>query len=307
MLNVPPSNPGTPHLEATQLEDLLHYLKQELQIDLTIYKRPSLMRCTLVRMQKLGVTCYQDYLDYLQQQPDEIKHLLDTIYINFTGFFRDRPVWDYLANDILPQIIANKAPDEPIRVWSAACATGEETYSLAILLIEMLGIEQFQQRVQLYGTDVDAKAILQAHQGHYPVHKIEPILTVLQKQYFEYKNGGYYWQHHHGSINFHVHHLLQDSPLPQIDLLVCRNLLMYLTEEIQLQILAKFYSSLQKQGFLLLGKVESLITPPQRSLFTPIHRQSRIYTKALNPEKSGLLLPLAKAMMGIPNPQKKLP
>lgn len=166
MLNLPLPNPVTPFLEDTELEDLLHYFKQDLQVDLTGYKRPSLMRRTLVRMQRVGAERYQEYFKLLQQQPNEITHLLDTIYINFTGFFRDRLVWDYLANQIIPQIVANKAPDEPIRVWSAACATGEEMYSLAMLLINALGIEQFQQQVQIYGTDVDADAILQASKGY---------------------------------------------------------------------------------------------------------------------------------------------
>lgn len=308
MPNFPLSNPVTPFLEETELEDLLHYLKQVLQVDLTGYKRHSLMRRTLVRMQWVGVECYQDYLDRLQQQPDEVKHLLETIYINFTGFFRDRPVWDYLANQIIPQIVVNKAPDEPIRVWSAACATGEETYSLAMLLIEALGIEQFQQRVQIYGTDVDADAILQAHQGYYSAYKVEAIPTAaLQERYFERKDEGYCWrQEPHGSIRFHLHNLIQDPPLPQIDLLVCRNLLMYLTEETQLQTLAGFYSSLEENGFLLLGKVENLITRPQRSLFASIHRHSRIFTKVKDAEQNSSLFPLPFASIKTPGCKKRL-
>jgi chemotaxis methyl-accepting protein methylase len=189
MLNVPLSNPVTPFLEDSELENLLHSFKQVLQVDLTGYKRPSLLRRTLVRMQRVGVECYQDYFNLLQQQPDEVTHLLDTIYINFTDFFRDRPFWYYLANQIIPQIVASKVPDEPLRVWSAACATGEETYSLAMLLIEVLGIEQFRQRVQIYGTDVDADAILQACEGYYPAYKpaykAEAMPTAFQERYFE--------------------------------------------------------------------------------------------------------------------------
>lgn len=286
----------TPFLEASELEDLLHYLKQVLQIDLTIYKRPSLMRRTLVRMQRVGVEQYQEYLKYLQQHPDEVKQLLDTIYINHTQFFRDRPVWNYLANQVIPQIVVNKAPNKPIRIWSAGCATGEETYSLAILLIEALGIAQFQQRVQIYGTDVDADAILQACEGHYSASKVETIPSALQEGYFERRNEGYYWrQEPHSSIIFYQHHLIQDSPLPEIDLLVCRNLLMYFTEATQLQALVNFYSSLVENGFLLLGNVENLITRPQRSLFTPIHRQSRVFTKVRDTGQSHSLLPLPLA------------
>lgn len=280
MLNFPLAQSVAPSLEEIELEDLLHYLKQVWQIDLTIYKRPSLMRRTLVRMQQVEVACYQDYLDHLQQQPNEVKHLLDTIYINYTYFFRDLPVWEYLTSQVIPQIVANQEPGEPIRIWSAGCATGEETYSLAMLLIEALGIEQFQQRVQIYGTDVDTDAILQAREGYYPAYKVEIIPTALQERYFERRNDGYCWKPNSPcSINFHRHHLIQAPSLPQIDLLVCRNLLMYLTEETQLQALVNFYRSLEENGFLLLGKVENLITRPQRSLFTPVHRQSRVFKK----------------------------
>lgn len=280
MLNFPLAQSVAPSLEEIELEDLLHHLKQVWQVDLTIYKRPSLMRRTLIRMQRVGLGCYQDYLDHLQQQPDEVKHLLDTIYINYTYFFRDLPVWEYLTSQVIPQIVANKASDEPIRVWSAGCATGEETYSLAMLLIEALGIEQFRQRVQIYGTDVDADAILQAREGYFSAYQVEPIPTALQERYFERRNDGYCWRPDlHCSINFHWHHLTQDPSLPQIDLLVCRNLLMYLTEEAQLQALVNFYGSLEENGFLLLGKVDNLITRPQRSLFTPVHGQSRVFKK----------------------------
>lgn len=307
MLDFSLANSVAPYLEETQLEDLLNYLKQVLQVDLTLYKRPSLMRRTQVRMQRVGIERYHDYLNLLQQQPDEVKHLLDTIYINYTYFFRDYLVWDDLAKQIIPQIVANKAPDEPIRVWSAACATGEETYSLAMLLMEALGIEQFQQRVQIYGTDVDADAISRAHKGYYSAYKVEAIPTALQEQYFERKNDGYCWrQEPHHSISFHLHHLIQDPPLPQIDLLVCRNLLMYLTEETQLQALAGFYWSLEKNGFLLLGKAENLITRPQRSLFTPMHRQSRIFTKVLDADQSSSLLPLPLASTKTPGSRKRL-
>ncbi|WP_088892415.1 CheR family methyltransferase [Leptolyngbya ohadii] len=275
-----------PCLEEAELEDLLHYFKQVLQVDLTGYKRPSLMRRTLVRMQQVGIERYPDYLDHLQQQQDEVKHFLDAIYINYSYFFRDRPVWDQLANHIIPQLVANKALDEPIRVWSAACATGEEVYSLAILLIEALGVEQFQQRVQIYGTDVDSIVIQQAHQGHYPAHSTKHIPLALQEQYFERRHNYYCWrQEFRHSIYFQLHNLIHDPPLSPIDLLVCRNLLIYLTTETQLQVLANFYCSLEKNGFLLLGKVENLITRPQLSLFTPIHRQSRIFKKVTQAEQ----------------------
>lgn len=280
MPNSLPINVTMPLLEVDELENLLQYLKQILQIDLTGYKRSSVLRRTLVRMQRVGAEHYHDYFNRLQQQPDEATHLLDTILINFTSFFRDRPVWEYLESQVIPQILANKAPSKPIRVWSAGCASGEETYSLAMLLIEALGIEQFHQRVWLYGTDIDADAISQARKGYYPDYKIEAIPKAWQEKYFQRKDNGYCWrQDRHGSLSFHVHNLIQPSLLPQIDLLVCRNLLMYFTNETQLQTLVSFYSSLEDNGFLLLGKAENLVMRPQRSLFTPLQQRERVFKK----------------------------
>lgn len=273
-------NSVTPTLEARELEEVLSYLNHVHGLDLTGYKRSSLMRRTLLRMHWVEVEDYRAYVDYLQQHPDEFTHLLDTIFINYTYFFRDFPVWDLLAHHIIPQLLASKAPNEPIRIWSAACASGEETYSLAMLLLEALGVNQFQQRVQLYGTDVDASAILQAQQGYYPAYKIETIPAALQKQYFEQRQDSYCWRpDFNGAIKFHLHNMIQDPPLTEIDLLVCRNFLMYLTAETQLRVLGHLHRSLQENGFLLLGNAEALVTPLQRLLFTPLNQANRIFVK----------------------------
>lgn len=294
MLTFSPTNPVTPVLEETQLEDLLHYLKQVSQIDLSGYKRPSLMRRILVRMQRVGVAHYQDYLDCLQQQPDEVRHLLDTIYINYTYFFRDRPVWDYLADQIIPQIIGNKAANEPIRVWSAGCASGEETYSLAMLLAEALRVEQFQQRVRIYGTDIDPEAILHARQGHYLPQSVEAVPVAWQERYFEYKEDAYCCRPElRHPIIFCTHNLIQDPPLPQIDLLVCRNTLMYLTVETQIRALVRFHFGLQPHGFLLLGQAENLATRLQTSLFTTIPGKVRTFAKVPDAHRNSRLLAMA--------------
>jgi chemotaxis methyl-accepting protein methylase len=274
MDNTPPS------LNTHELESLLVYLKQTHKVDLTVYKRSSLLRRTQLRMQRVGAGSCQEYLDCLQQQADEVTHLLNAVYINYTYFFRDRPVWQCLEAQIIPQIIANKAPDEPIRVWSAGCASGEETYSLAMLLLEALGIKQFQQRVQIYGTDVDQAAILQARQGCYKAHVAETLSANLLERYFEPISGGYRWRQDLASaISFHPHNLIQSPSLHRIDLLVCRNTLMYFSFEAQLRILRRFYRSLKQTGFLLLGRAENLVTQSQTSLFSPLYLQTKVFTR----------------------------
>lgn len=280
MLNFTLANITIPSLEATDLEDLLIYLKQFKQVDLMGYKRSSLLRRTRIRMQQVGINYYQDYLGHLQQQPDEVADLLNTIFINVTCFFRDRFVWDYLKNQIIPEIVANKASNEPIRIWSAGCASGEEAYSLAMLLAEALGLEQFQQRVRICGTDIDRDAVMQAQKGCYSSAAVEEIPPNLLGRYFERTTDGYRWrQDLRFPIVFHPHNLILESALPNIDLLLCRNTIMYFTSEAQLHVLGRFESSLRENGFLLLGQAEMLVTVPQKSLFTSMARQITVFRK----------------------------
>src|SRR5579883_1237378 len=149
------------------LEILLDYLRRNRGSDFTGYKRSSLKRRIDKRMEMVGVSTYPDYTDYLEVHPDEFAQLFNTILINVTSFFRDTPTWESLRDEVIPNIIANKRDTEPIRLWSAACASGEEAYSLAILLAEALGVEKFRDRVKIYATDVDEEALNQARQASY--------------------------------------------------------------------------------------------------------------------------------------------
>src|SRR5262245_7820825 len=148
-------------------EALLSHLKEARAFDFTGYKRSSLVRRVDRRVAQVGVSDYQEYLDYLQVHQDEFTHLFNTILINVTGFFRDPDAWDYLRNESLPALLAARRPDAPIRVWSAGCASGEEAYTLAITLAELVGVEQFAERVKIYATDVDDEGLIQARQGAY--------------------------------------------------------------------------------------------------------------------------------------------
>ena len=158
-----------------EFEALLDYLKHSQGCDLTGYKRSSLMRRFRHRMQSINIDSYQSYLKYLQCHCEEYLALLDDVLINVTCFFRDRDAWDYLAAQVIPKIIALKQADEPIRVWSAGCASGQEVYSLAMLFAETLGINDYLQRVQLFATDVDEAAVRQARQATYSTSEIKRL------------------------------------------------------------------------------------------------------------------------------------
>jgi two-component system CheB/CheR fusion protein len=261
-----------------EFEALLDYIKHNRGFDFTGYKRPSLMRRISKRMQLMGLDHFASYQDYLEVHPEEFTLLFNTILINVTYFFRDSPAWDYLAAHIIPQILTGKKPGEPIRVWSAGCASGEEAYSIAILLAEALGTEEFTQRVKIYATDVDEEALAQARQAIYPDRAIEEVPEAFRLKYFEPVTSGYVFRNDlRRSIIFGRHDLGQDAPISRLDLLVCRNTLMYFNAEAQGRILARFRFGLNPTGFLFLGKAEMLLT--HTHLFIPVDIKYRIFTK----------------------------
>ncbi len=229
-------------------------------------------------MGQLGIESYSEYLSYLEATEEEFAHLFSTIEINYTYFFRDRDTWDYLCQDIIPRIQAAKPPDQPIRVWSAGCASGEETYTLAIVLAEALGIEQFNQRVHIFATDIDDDALRKARQSSYLEHEMTRIPPHLLNQYFERINDRYQFRKDlRAAISFHRHNLIQNAPMSKIDLLVCRNTLIYFDLDAQTKALVRFHFSLEDRGFLFLGKAE--MVPGELDLFRTINVNHHVYTK----------------------------
>src|SRR3954470_10955935 len=143
-------------------EALLEFLKHTRGADFTGYKRASLQRRFGRRMEMVGCESFGDYLDYLEVNPEEFEQLFEMLLINVTEFFRDAPAWDHLRDHVLPRLLAEKAPDEQVRVWSAGCASGQEAYTCAMVLSELLGIETYRDRVKIYATDIDEDALAQA-------------------------------------------------------------------------------------------------------------------------------------------------
>lgn len=237
------------------------------------------MRRIQKRMQMLLIVGYKNYGNYLKTNPEEFNYLFNLIEINVTSFFRDAQVWDYIANKLIPNIIASKSKSEPIRVWSAGCASGEEIYTLAMLLAEALGVEEFQSRVKLFATDIDKDALQQAHNGIYSVNTAANIPLNWLTTYFQQVDNSYVFDRHlKQNIIFSQHNLIRDAPMSKIDLLLCRNVLIYLNIEAQIRTLARFYFSLVGNGFLCLGKAEML---PVKSLplFTLINPENHIFIK----------------------------
>lgn len=261
-----------------QFEALLEYLRQNRGFDFTGYKRSSLMRRVQKRMHLLGMETYSQYQDYLEVTPEEFISLFNTILINVTTFFRDPDSWEGLQQ-VLREMLAKKRPNQPIRAWTAGCASGEEPYSLAIILAEALGIDQFRDRVKIFATDVDEEALDQSRQGTYTAKQLEAVPPDLRQKYFEPVANRYtFHKDLRRCVIFGRHDLVKDAPISRVDLLTCRNTLMYFNTEAQTKILERFHFALNSGGYLFLGKAEMLFT--RSNLFTPVDLRKRIFTKA---------------------------
>src|SRR4051794_40205237 len=172
-------------------EALLLHLKRSRGFDFTGYKRASLVRRIQKRMEALKIESFADYHDYLQVHPDEIVPLFNTILINVTMFFRDPHSWERLAQELPERILKVKESGEPIRIWSAGCASGQEAYTLAMVFAEALGIDEFRERVKIYGSDIDLEALNQARQASYSASEVECVPPEYLAKYFE-KSGQQY-------------------------------------------------------------------------------------------------------------------
>jgi two-component system CheB/CheR fusion protein len=260
-------------------EALLRYMRDSRGFDFTGYKRASLMRRVRHRMEHAGYPTYEEYLDVLQASSDEFAALFNTILINVTAFFRDPEAWDFVKTDVIPRMLAERAPNDPIRVWSAGCASGQEAYTLAMLLAEALGPDDFRQRVKIYATDIDEEALTEARGAAYDAKAVESVPPDMLSRYFEQLNGRYIFRKDlRRAVIFGRNDLVKDAPISRVDLLVCRNTLMYLNAETQRNVVGRLHFALGPRGTLFLGHAEMLLSHSDR--FAPLSLRYRIFRKA---------------------------
>jgi two-component system, chemotaxis family, CheB/CheR fusion protein len=266
----------------TTLEALLEFIKETRGFDFTGYKRSTIERRVAKRMASVEVERHDDYLDYLEMHGEEFAELFNTLLINTTGFFRDPQTWEYVATDIAPQLLAARPDDAPIRVWCAGCASGEEPYTVAMVLARVMGDQAFRDRVKIYATDVDEEALDLARHGAYLPRQIEDVPPDALERFFERTDQRYVFRKDlRRCMIFGRNDLVQDAPISRVDLLVCRNTLMYFTAETQTQILRRFDFALNDDGYMLLGKSEMLIT--HADLFAPVELKRRVFRKVIKP------------------------
>src|SRR5689334_847428 len=161
--------------DVDSFEQLLEHLRQVRGFDFTAYKRTSLRRRVMKRMQTVGVETFDAYIDYLELHQEEFEALFNTILINVTTFFRDPEVWSYLDTVILPHLLDSRGPSRPVRVWSAGCSSGQEAYSVAMLLAERYGIDGLREHVKIYATDIDDEALKEGRRATFSQRDVEDL------------------------------------------------------------------------------------------------------------------------------------
>jgi two-component system CheB/CheR fusion protein len=283
-----------------RFEELLEYLNKSRACDFTGYKRASLMRRVHKRMGEVGVTGFEAYQDYLDVHSQEFAALFNTILINVTSFFRDPEAWEYLADVIVPQILASKTADSSIRIWSAGCATGEEAYSLAMILAEALGLEACCRQVNIYATDLDGQDLEQARQASYSADAVAAVPEPLREKYFDAASSNgrcVFSQDLRRILIFDRHNLIHDAPITCLDLLMCRNTLIYFNREAQERIISRFHVALKDSGFCFLGRAETMLM--HTGLFEPENMKHPIFRKISIGRSQRRAEPLLQTVEGI--------
>jgi two-component system, chemotaxis family, CheB/CheR fusion protein len=263
-----------------RFERILEYLRQARGVDFTAYKPTSVVRRISRRMEALEINDHDAYVDHLQVHPEEFVALFNTILINVTSFFRDGDLWSTLRDDVLPDLAALGGTG-PIRVWSAGCASGQEPFTIAMLLAELLGEEGYRDRVKIYATDIDDEALGEARRAVYTTRQVADVPANLLERYFTRSASGELFTFDRDlrrAVIFGRHDLIQDAPISRVDLLFCRNTLMYFNAEAQGRIMARFAFSLNPAGHLVLGRAEMLFS--HTLLFTATDLKRRIFKVA---------------------------
>jgi len=234
-------------------------LREASGVDFTFYKKPTIGRRIARRMASKKIEGLSDYLKYLQGNREELDALYQDLLIHVTSFFRDATVFRALQNKIIPQILTGKRAGDPIRIWVPGCSTGEEAYSVAISLLESLGDHAASTPIQIFASDVSEQVVERARGGVYPADALKKVSKDRVRRFFNRVNGNYQIKSGVRDVCiFAKHDLIKDPPFSRMDLISCRNVLIYLEPVLQKRILASFGYALRDGGFLLLGKSETL-------------------------------------------------
>lgn len=267
-----------------EFDMLLEYIRKTRGVDFSQYFRGILKRRIALRLVANKVSSYSEYLKVLVENPNEFEKLFDVLTINVSEFFRDYPVWKIIKKNLRKIINDKNAKGEPIKIWSAGCAKGEEPYSLAILAKE---INNINVPFRIYATDIDKESLAHARRGVYEASYLELTMKNILKKaffvnllnYFVLKNGEYHIKNEVKElVEFSYLDLTSTEYLSNVDMILCRNVFIYFTKPLQEQIVDNFYRSLNENGYLIIGKTETIL-PESKVVFKEVDRYNRIYQK----------------------------
>ena len=264
--------------EEKEFEAVLERIRDARNFDFRNYKKATLRRRIERRMQERGCRGMGEYVRFLDKHSDEFDALVSSMLIKVTAFFRDPELWKALTEKLIPQLMANKRQGDEVRVWSAGCATGEEAFSVAIALSEVLGSAVGNYEIKIFGTDVDETAIAAARRGVFSTRQVEGVPKPLLSHYFSPVTEGFAVRKEiRRMVVFGVNNLVSDAPISRLDLLICRNVFIYLDTNLQKRVLARFHYALRRDGLLVLGKSE--LIPFAGKIFQPVDLARRVYRK----------------------------
>ncbi len=275
--------------DRSALEKVAIVLRSRTGHDFSLYKSSTVLRRIERRMGIHQIDRIATYVQYLQKNPQEVDLLFRELLIGVTSFFRDPAAWDQLRDEVLPPVLASHPQGSVLRAWSAGCSTGEEAFSLAVVFREAVEkvAPRADFRLQVFATDLDADAIARARQALYPPAVASDVSAERLKRFFVREEGGSYriGKEIREMVTFATQNVLMDPPFTKLDLLICRNLLIYLGPELQKKLLPLFHYSLNPGGILFLGAAETASGQP--GLFTPVPGKTRLY------RRGAALVPLA--------------
>jgi len=263
-----------------RLQEVIELLRTKTPHDFTLYKHGTLQRRIERRMAmiSLGAGEIEEYLKILRSNPNELDLLGKDLLINVTEFFRDQKVFDHLAKKIVPDLVRNHPPDRPIRIWVAGCSTGEETYSLTMLFREEIASIGRNLKLQVFASDVDTEAVASAREGYYSEAIEKSVSASRLARFFSKEEHGYrVLPELRASIVFTVQDVLADPPFSRLDMVSCRNLLIYLRPEAQTKVISRFHFALRENAILLLGSSEAIGSLEGR--FAVVSKAERLYKR----------------------------
>ena len=267
--------------ESRVLQKIYAQIRARTGHDFSQYKRSTILRRIHRRMHIRHAGTLLDYLDLLRSDRDEVKALFDDLLITVTEFFRDRAVFEHMEQTVLPSLFEGKTAEDQIRVWSVGCSTGEEAYSLAMLLLEQASRRDVHPQLQVFASDLHASSLGAARDGIYPAEIAENVSPERLRRFFVPENGHFRVRHEvRELVVFAEHNLLRDPPFSRMDLIVCRNLLIYLQRDVQHEVIHALHYALNPDGLLVLGASESI---DQVELFRSESKEACVYRRLSTP------------------------